>query len=337
MKAIHRRITTIIALLVALVFYSFEAHHPAPLALHGADPQFFYTPSETSLQDTVIESIRQAKSSIAIAIYSLRDKKIIRALNDQAKAGVKVQLVCDADASKDVEKWLDPKIQLTLRNNTGLMHNKWIVIDRSVCWLGSANITRDALTSHFNLMEQMHCPQVAQHLGNKIADISRDQHQAPTPPLHFAINGKRSSLHFLPDDSRACNTIKSLMNEAKKTIRVAMYTFTRKDFAECLAAAKKRGVKVEVAIDASSSKGTSKKVVELLKKSKIKTYFNSGNELLHHKFVWIDDQILAHGSANWTIAAFKQNDDCIMIHYDLTTAQNAILGKAWRDIVAQSP
>jgi cardiolipin synthase len=337
LKRIHRLVTTFLALCIALVFYSFESHAPSSIALKGQESKFFYTPCEISLQDTLIECMRNAKSSISMAIYSLRDRKIIQTLNDKAKQGVKVNVVCDASASGGVEKLLHKKIKLTCRSGTGLMHDKWIIVDKENLWIGSANMTRDSMSKHFNLMEQMNSPEVAAYVSKKIDQLTQGKYEKPLDPLHFTIKGKRSSLHFLPDDTNACGTIKGLIEGAKKTIRVAMYTFTRKDLAESLVAAKKRGVKVEVALYMSTSKNASKKIDELLKIAKVKLHYNSGNELLHHKFVWIDDRIVAHGSANWTIAAFKQNDDCIMIHYDLTEAQKSVLDKAWRNIVAQSP
>lgn len=337
MKRIQRLIATFISLCILLVFYSFESHTPAPLALKGQESQFIATRGSASIQDTLVESMRNAKHSIQVAIYSLKDSKIIQTLNDKAKQGIKVTVVCDATASEGVEKLLHRSIKLTCRAGNGLMHDKWIVVDQEHLWLGSANMTKDSLHKHFNLMEQMHSPEVATHLSKKIAQISMGKYEKPIPPLHFTVKGKRSSLHFLPDDPHASTTIKELIDSAEKTIRVAMYTFTRKDLADSLIAAKKRGVKVEVALDMSTSKNASKKINDLLKKSKIKQYYNCGNELLHHKFVWIDDKILAHGSANWTIAAFKQNDDCIMIHYDLTKEQKSVLDNAWRIIVEQSP
>lgn len=337
MKRIHRLVTTFISLCILLVFYSFEAHAPAALVLKGQPSQFVATRGPVSLQDTLIESMRQAKCTIDIAIYALKDRRIIQTLNEKAKQGIKVTVVCDASASEGVEKLLHRAIKLTCRAGTGLMHDKWIIVDQEYLWIGSANMTKDSLHKHFNLMEQMHSPEVASHLSRKINQLSLGKYEKPIPPLHFTVKGKRSSLHFLPDDPHASETIKGLIDSAEKTVRVAMYTFTRRDLADSLIAAKRRGVNVEVALDKSTSKNASKKIDALLRKSKIKQYYNCGSELLHHKFVWIDDRIVAHGSANWTIAAFKQNDDCIMIHYDLTDEQKSVLDNAWRIIVEQSP
>ena len=42
--------------------------------------------------------------------------------------------------------------------------------------------------------------------------------------------------------------------------------------------------------------------------------------------------ILEIGSANWTKAAFKQNDDCFLIIHDLADEQRQSMQKLWRTI-----
>lgn len=272
-----------------------------------------------------------------MVIYSLKDPRIIQNLNNKAKNGVAVTLICDREASAGVEKKLVPQIDLCFRSSKGLMHDKLIIIDKEQVWIGSANFTHDSLKSHFNLMEHLRCPEVAALVLEKALQFKGNHLEKPLKRFSYSISGQKSELIFLPDDQEAVPKLAQLIDSAKKTVRVAMYTFTRSDLAEKLIAAKKRGVDVQVAIDQSTSQNASKKIVQLLNKNKVPLFFNSGNELLHHKYLLVDDKILAHGSANWTVAAFKQNDDCIMIHYDLTKEQKWVVNEAWRRIIASKP
>lgn len=334
---IKKRLISFIVLLLCTFFYSFESHHPAPLAVSGDAPLLYQIPGPDNIRDTLVESIRQAKKSVSIVIYALKDRKLIKVLNQKAEDGIKIEIVCDHEASEGVEDLLHRKIHLTPRAAQGLMHQKIVVIDEETIWIGSANFTHDSLTKHFNLVETIKCKEVASRVLTQMRSMAHPGKATSSSPIRFILKKQNSTLHFLPDNGEALNELKHLIGSAKKTVRVAMYTFTRQDLAECLILAKKRGVDVEVAMDLSTSRNASKKIAALLKKEKIPLHFNSGNELLHHKFVWVDENYLAHGSANWTLAAFKQNDDCIMIHYGLTKDQKKVLQATWRDLAQKKP
>jgi cardiolipin synthase len=115
-----------------------------------------------------------------------------------------------------------------------------------------------------------------------------------------------------------------------------MFTWTRTDFTQELIAAAKRGVKVEAVIDHKTSKGASAKIVQMLEKGGIPVTVSTGQGLLHHKFAYIDEAILVNGSANWTLDAFKKNDDYFVIVYPLTTDQQLKMNKLWQAIKNQS-
>ena len=59
-------------------------------------------------------------------------------------------------------------------------------------------------------------------------------------------------------------------------------------------------------------------------------------QLLHHKFILIDDQTLLVGSANWTKAAFYKNSDCFLILHNLTDDQKTFMNRLWTRLEAES-
>jgi cardiolipin synthase A/B len=84
-----------------------------------------------------------------------------------------------------------------------------------------------------------------------------------------------------------------------------------------------------VVIDHYSGKGASAKIAALLKKNNVPTSLSPGGALLHHKFLYIDGKTLVNGSANWTKAAFAQNDDCFLVIHDLTQEQHDQMEDLW--------
>lgn len=313
-------------------FFQFDAPNPSTKALPGEAPKLYCTQVGDYLQDTLIHDLDSAKQSIILMIYTLRDAKIIQALNKKAEEGVLVKVIYDADASKGIESKLSSKIYQYPRAGTGLMHLKLLTIDSHSVWLSSANMCRDSLKKHANLLTHIDQPDIAKLLEKKADQIIGESYEKPLLPFSCNLEGQTIELRFLPDDQKAVSKLTQLLNSAQKTIKVAMYTFTRQDLADCLLAAKKRGVKVEVVVDESTGKGASQKIVQFLQQKKIPLFLSSEGGMMHHKFVLIDDQTLALGSANWTKAAFKQNDDYIMILSKLNPSQQKVMDALWKNL-----
>lgn len=312
------------ATLLVGVFYWWNDQPQVQVHLpeEGSPPAIYSNMTGDNLQQTFLAAIKKAERSILLIIYALTDNEIIQALKAKSEEGVSIHVVYDAKASLGIDRKLGSKVEAYPRATEGLMHQKILVLDESEVWLGSANFTPDSLNSQPNLVAAMQCKALAKVIVDKAHGMSESAYETPCKDQHFTIGGQKVELWFLPDTNKlAAERILELINSAKKTIRVGMFTFTRSDFAQALIKAKKRGINVEVFLDHYSSKGASSKIAALLKSQKIAVYTNPGQSLLHYKFLLIDDAILVNGSANWTQAAFKQNDDCFIILHPLTTDQ----------------
>ncbi len=281
------------------------------------------------------DAIDKANSSITLIVYSLLDKAIIKSLNRAALKGVRVKIICDAKTSPGIDSKLNPNIDLMRRFGPGLMHLKILVIDRAQVFLGSANMTYESLHLHGNLVMSLKDAQVADMIQKKANTLTIDTLSCAFPLPPFTVGGQRLTLTFLPDKN-GVEEVKNLLQSAKKTIKIAMFTWTRHDFAEELIAAKKRGVKSQVVIDNTAGKGAGAAVYKILQLQGINVFLSEPGPLLHHKFAYIDQKILINGSANWTKAAFTQNDDCFLILYNLTASQKQTMDKLFKKILNET-
>lgn len=216
------------------------------------------------------------------------------------------------------------------------MHRKIIVIDDSLVWLGSANLTSASLRRYDNLLMGLHAPAIAQLITAKAEDIIYRRHPKETPSNDFLIEGQRIEFWFLPEDIRALDRLLQLIREAQKTLRVAMYTWTHPLIAHEVINARNRGVDVEIALDRQMSHGANAPIVRKLQAQGIRMGFNQSSQLLHHKFAYIDENILVMGSANWTKAAFTRNEDCFIVLHELTDKQKSIMNTLWYHIRNES-
>lgn len=317
----------------AIHYYVNQYAHITPLALPGNGPSFYSPQLHNNLEDILANTIRNADSSVALITYTLKSTKIIQALNDAAKKGVSVKVVYDAEASSSTESRLNPEVHSTARRLKGLMHLKLLIIDGKHTWLGSANMTRDSLRYHANLITHLDNELFAKAVLEKANQITGFSYEKPIAPQYFKINNQTLELRFLPDDQEAIARIKNLIRSAKSTIQVAMYTFTREDLADTLIRAKNRGVSVQVVLDTTQSKKTNKKIVDLLSDNGVFVALRDMGSVMHNKFMLVDQEILEHGSANWTRAAFWKNDDYIIIIDPLSEEQKTAMQKIWASLL----
>ncbi len=105
-----------------------------------------------------------------------------------------------------------------------------------------------------------------------------------------------------------------LINHSKRSIDVAIYSFTDKKIARALIKAHDRGVKVRVIIDYGNGKSRYC-VGPLLEKAGIPVRYKrgSGGGLMHHKYAIYDGKVLSTGSFNWTANADRRNDENLVV------------------------
>jgi phosphatidylserine/phosphatidylglycerophosphate/cardiolipin synthase-like enzyme len=290
------------------------------------------------LELELTSAILKAEKSVLVMIFAMTNERVLEALKHKSQQGVDVKVICDAKSCPYISKRLGPQVQILKRMDKGLMHLKVLVIDEINCWIGSANFTGESLNMHGNLVIEITDKDLAQTIAEKAETLNEYDRSGYIKQRSFDIGGQIVELSFLPDDKKASIRIKDLMRAAQKTIRVAMFTWTRQDFAKELISAKQRGIDVQVVLDRNSAKSSSHsiEVAELLKSSGIPVYYSVGAPLLHHKMMIIDDTTLEIGSANWTRAAFNTNDDCFLIINNLTDDQQRKLNDVWKDILSAS-
>jgi phosphatidylserine/phosphatidylglycerophosphate/cardiolipin synthase-like enzyme len=291
--------------------------------------------AQEDLKHLFSTAIAEASDSILLIIYALSDDHLIQQLKEKSDQGVYVNVICDAVASQYVEHKLGPKVHCTPRKTGGLMHDKILVIDRKKIWVGSANWTGQSLRFHGNLVVGLENQEMAAHLTNHAAKMTSSvKPLLPVPEMRYKVGIQNIELWLLPNQA-AVGRIIRLIQTAQKTIRIAMFTWTRKDFAQAVVEAHRRGVQTSVILDRQSAKGAGKKIHKFLKEKGVPVRCNCGNTLLHHKFLYIDDT-LVNGSANWTGAAFSKNDDCVLIIERLTEEQKKYMENLWQVILQES-
>jgi phosphatidylserine/phosphatidylglycerophosphate/cardiolipin synthase-like enzyme len=116
------------------------------------------------------------------------------------------------------------------------------------------------------------------------------------------------------------NLLINLISQARKSVYVAIYSFTRDGLARALIDAKNRGVEVKVIIEEENAYGQGSEY-RMLKEAGVDIRLDGNPALMHHKFMVVDGEITVTGSYNWSTAAEDRNDENFVVIRDRSVAE----------------
>ena len=288
-------------------------------------PQFYSNQVGDDIRHTMVRAIEKAQKSVYLVMFGLSDPAMLRAVAEQQ---LPTTVYYDPVGSPGLWGTLSGA-QLFPIESRGLMHQKILVCDEETVFLGSANMTSASLAMHDNLM-----------IGVKHRALARFLLAHPPGVSGYfwdVVGTQKTELWLLPDtDDRALADVCHKIRAARTSLKIALFTLTHPTLVDELIAAHQRGVKICPVIDMHSALGASKKAVEQLQDAGVRVRLSKGIQLLHHKFMLIDENTLLTGSANWTKGAFEKNSDCILIVHNLDGKQKKFMGKLWKRIEAEA-
>jgi len=110
---------------------------------------------------------------------------------------------------------------------------------------------------------------------------------------------------------------------AKDSVLVQAHVFTSRPIADALVAAQKRGVKVQVILDASNTKDRYS-AMGVLKKGGVEVVVDGKHPVANNKVIVIDSAVVLTGSMNFTKAADDSNAENLLIVRDAATAERFV-------------
>lgn len=128
---------------------------------------FFVSPHvDGVIENELVNLIGSAESSLAIAMYSFTDDQLGAAVIAAAGRGVGVRVLLDdgQDSNSGGREW--PKliaagIPVVTEHVTGLLHDKFVVIDHRITVTGSYNWSASADQKNFENVVVIQCPGIA--------------------------------------------------------------------------------------------------------------------------------------------------------------------------------
>ncbi|MCS6937308.1 MAG: phospholipase D-like domain-containing protein [Candidatus Bipolaricaulota bacterium] len=280
----------------------------------------------------LIALIDSARQTIDIALYRLTMESVIEALARVCGRGVRVRIVSENEealSNESAYQRLHALPCVALRTDAladqrhgrfpPLMHHKFAVFDRKTVWTGSLNWSERELYYDANNIIVLDDTRLAQIYTQEFEEMfergrfSDDKYggRVFTRLSTYDLGGARVGVYFTPSGAPQ-KIVLDAIQQAKRTIQIAMFAFTDDLIMKALAEARARGVQVEAVWDYRGW--------ERFEDSEIDDALSLGigvvdalPGLVHHKFAIIDGQTVITGSTNWSDSGFFKNDENLVV------------------------
>jgi phosphatidylserine/phosphatidylglycerophosphate/cardiolipin synthase-like enzyme len=334
------------------------------------------TPGVRATQVVWLEMIKGAQKSIDLEQFYIDNKKgeslepVINAIRAAAGRGVKVRFIVDSKFLKNYPN--EPKLLNEVENievkvinfGSGIQHAKYLVVDESNTYVGSANFDWLALSHIHEVGLHIKDKDVSQNLEavfNKDWEMAGDlRADKPSSPA-LAASVRASSVPGLelvasppsqnpPGMQDSITELAKLIDSARTSLKIQMYQYSTKPqrgggkwltLDSAVRNAAKRGVKVQFLVDSVSLKNATSELKALAAlnnvevRSVIIPEWSGGHldfaRLIHSKYLTIDNSASWVGTENWSEGYFtdSRNVGIILQSNEIAGQLNQVFGRVW--------
>lgn len=209
-------------------------------------------------------------------------------------------------------------------NPTGLMHNKFCVVDEKKVFTGSYNPTQKGTNETYNNVEIIQSGYLAKNYLDEFSEIwnAKLGIKARVMYPHVVLGNITMDNYFCPEDDCADKLLAEI-RKANSSIYFLVYSFTDHFIADALVAKHAEGVLVQGLFDTSQS-ASEDSMYSLLKYQGLSVEKDQSKFVLHHKVFVIDEKTVVTGSYNPTVSGDTRNDENMLIIHDEGIAQRFI-------------
>lgn len=269
--------------------------------------------------------IDSAQTTIDAAFYDIDNPEAAEAFIRAQKRGVKVRILTDTDNMKDeIDPTLPRKqiadmreagIEVKEDKRSGIMHQKFIIVDGKVCLTGSMNLTTTSMYQHNNNILVIQSPEMS---TNFTEEFKRMFEEGKLGPNNRTISypevkvGDATMRIFFSPKGGAMTAVLDEIKAAKKSVKFMTFSLTGNTLKDILLSKKASGVNVEGVMDECLSRGAYS-LIRPLQAAKIYVLRDGNQALLHHKVFIIDEETVITGSSNYSDSAENSNNENTLI------------------------
>lgn len=202
----------------------------------------------------------------------------MHAIRAASRNGIDIRILTDYRGQEHLLTAFDDTIDVAFGHESGLMHEKILVIDAKTVFISTANMTASSLVLHENMCIGLYNPSLAKEITTEKEGVLQNIFYRKVPVSNFC----------------------TFIENAKHSITGFIFTYTNHEIHAAFKKQFNKGVSLRLFYDHG-------KIPEGIPAQKAPY-----GPLFHHKCLLIDSDTLLIGSANWTKAAFSRNRDCFI-------------------------
>jgi len=300
------------------------------------------------IESALLRDLDAAEESIWIAIYGFSRQNLARSLERAASRGVDVRLVTECEERTGAQAELLATLEASgasVRDDGssfeglsvgcpqpgGTMHHKFLVVDRRLVWVGSANLTATDLNynhNHLFRIEEFRVASVFTAEWEELWSGRYGQAKSARPAERLELGGAEIEVGFSPrlradGDSVTRTLAREALAPAESSIEFALFALTDGSIAEELG---RRPSLLRGLVDATLAGQSSSKSAELCGLGAALWVENLPGKV-HHKLGVVDAggrrAAVLGGSANWSGSGFDANDETLLVVHDRALAVRA--------------
>jgi phosphatidylserine/phosphatidylglycerophosphate/cardiolipin synthase-like enzyme len=273
--------------------------------------------------------IDAAQRTLDVCCHEISNATIVDAIVRAYRRGVTVRVVAESDYGDDAgcRKLRREGVPLLLDTRSALMHNKFIVVDRSAVWTGSFNFTDNCAYKNNNNAVLLINRQIAANYSEKFRWFWEEGkfggkpsrfHYIPYPVV--TVNESTVIENYFSTHGNVDKKIINALRNAKESIEFLAFSFTHGDIARVMLERADRGVKVSGVFESRQNSKYSE--FDRLDAHPAVNVLTDGNKYnMHHKAIIIDRRTVITGSYNFSTSATSVNDENVVIIHDVKTAE----------------
>jgi phosphatidylserine/phosphatidylglycerophosphate/cardiolipin synthase-like enzyme len=268
------------------------------------------------------QAIDGVQATLDIAAFEFNNEVMTQAVLNAHERGVRIRIVTDdehglEDEDESIPVFIEAGIPVVDDDRSGLMHNKFMIMDNTVVWTGSMNYTRNGVyrnNNHLVALRSQRAVRAYQEEFNEMFERGEFGITSTTGSAAYNQDGTPVQIYFASEDN-VVGAINAELAAAKNTIRFLAFSFTQDDIGQAMFDADARGVEVTGVFELRGSE---------TRFSEMGRMFCSGWDVrqdgnpyvLHHKVIIVDDDTVLTGSFNFSANATESNDENLLVIRD---------------------
>jgi|TARA_Y100000034_G_C6864533_1_gene393859 phospholipase D len=269
--------------------------------------ELYFAPSQNSI-DRFLEVIGDSEKEIHCSLRSLNFPPLEELFVDKESEGVKVRIYVDSDYKGNKRIYL-PFVRFAPEGYS-MMHNNYCILDEEIVITGSTIFNQNTIEYALHDFVIIDNEKLAKEYNSDFWRLYNNQSVEKNfeEKDFIEVNNETKVIPYFCPHEDCEGAIVELIENSKKSIGFAVYSFTNEKIIGAIKNAQARGVKIKGVIE---KQGITNASIIYEKIENVKE--DEFNRRVHTKIFVIDDEISISGAMNPTYKGAHVNDENIII------------------------